>query len=298
MVNTVHEKSYYMERIKSLVNLPTLPIIATEIIRVAREDRLSINQILPIIEKDPPLAMKVLKYANSPFYGLKEKVKSLRHAIVVIGLAQLTQLATAFSVIRVLNDDQSGQVLPWRQFWEHSSATGYMAQLIAEELNIFTTENLYSVGLLHDIGKLILYRVDSRNYYRVFLLSTEKNISSEAAELEIFGFTHAESGSWIAERWELPQGIRDGIRYHHAPEKMDEPRYTDIAAVTSLANRLTNFRISRFGTCATVLKEETEDWKLLQARHFPDSELSYTDFLESMKEKTGTVREMVQLMQL
>ncbi len=296
MPDLVQRMSYYEDRIKNLFNLPTLPIIATELIRVAREDRLSINQILPIIEKDPPLAMKVLKFANSPFYGLREKVKSLHHAIVVIGLAQLTELATAFSLIRALEGETSELTLPWKQFWEHSVATGYMAQLIAEDLSVLTTENLYSIGLLHDIGKLILYRVDPQNYYKAYLLSAEKRIPSEQAEQEIFGFSHAEAGYWISERWELPQGIINGIRFHHAPCQLSELRYRNVVALINLADHLVNFRIARFGTNLLTLKEEgVEGWKIIKERYFPDDDNIYENFLERTREQSPMIQEMAQL---
>lgn len=295
-MHQTERRTYYEDRIRNLVNLPTLPIIATEIIRISREDRLSINQMLPIIEKDPPLAMKVLKFANSPFYGLTEKVQSLRHAIVVIGLAQLTELATAFTIIRAFEKDDES--LPWGQFWEHSSATGFMAQTIAEELGITTTENIYSIGLLHDIGKLILYRVDPRSYREAYLLSARQQITSVAAEEEVFGFSHADAGYWISERWELPQSIRIGIRYHHALDAIAEPHFNTLVAIINLADAFVNFRIARFGTRVTPLNaEQLEGWRFLQQNNPGKDWPDFDTLAERIKEQSPVINEMVRLMQ-
>ena len=114
MIENSQKIEEYHRQVLTLVNLPTLPIIATEIIRATREDRVSVNQILPILEKDPPLAMKVLKMANSAYYGIRERVTSLRHAVVIIGLEQLTGLALSFSVIKSVNNDQEQRKLYWR----------------------------------------------------------------------------------------------------------------------------------------------------------------------------------------
>jgi putative nucleotidyltransferase with HDIG domain len=295
-MNQTERRAYYEERIKNLVNLPTLPIIATEIIRISREDRLSINQMLPIIEKDPPLAMKVLKFANSPYYGLTEKVQSLRHAIVIIGLTQLTELATAFTIIRAFESDDES--LPWRQFWEHSSATGFMAQLIAEELGITTMENIYSIGLLHDIGKLILYRVDPRNYREAYLLSAKKQIAGFMAEEEIFGFNHAEAGYWISEQWDLPQSLRTGIQYHHSLDAIPDTHLNTLVSIINLADAFVNFRIARFGTRVMPLNaEQLEGWRVL-SQHNPNKDWpDFDSFSERIREKSPVINEMVRLMQ-
>jgi HD-like signal output (HDOD) protein len=90
----------YQKKLNEINNLPTLPIIATEIMRITRNDNYSARQIQGIIEKDPPLAMKILKVANSAHYGVKKPVKSLRHAVVIIGMKQLSNIAISFSVLK------------------------------------------------------------------------------------------------------------------------------------------------------------------------------------------------------
>jgi HD-like signal output (HDOD) protein len=165
----------YRQKVFALINLPTLPVIATEILRIIHEDKLSVNQMLPIIERDPPLAMKILKFANSSYYGLQEKVRSLRHAMVVIGMRQLSELSMAFSVLKNFRSRRWSANLPWKSFWEHSAACGHIAQLLVEMLNIRVVNSPYSLGLLHDIGKLVMYRVNSWNILMPTILPLERN---------------------------------------------------------------------------------------------------------------------------
>jgi len=287
----------YRSKVQSLVNLPTLPIIATEIIRIIQEDKLSINQMLPIIEKDPPLALKVLKFANSPFYGLMEKVKSLRHAMVIVGVEQLSQLAMTFSVIRVLQDNGNGEQIPWRLFWEHSSACGYIAQLLHESLGISTITNPYSLGLLHDIGKLAFYKIDPNTYTLIYNYCQEKKIAGYQAESEIAGLTHSEMGMWLAEKWGLPTSISQVIANHHNPAETDDPELTTSAAVIALANQITNSLKLNFGSAETPGQAElSEGWKILKNNHKIREDEQLIQFIDKIQNQQDGIREMVQLL--
>jgi putative nucleotidyltransferase with HDIG domain len=289
-------KSDYQHKVQSLVNLPTLPIIATEIIRITQEDKLSINQILPVIEKDPPLALKVLKFANSPYYGLKENVRSLRHAMVIIGVDQLSQLAMAFSVIRVLHNDNADQQIPWRLYWEHSSATGYIAQLLQENLGIFTMINPYSLGLLHDIGKLILFRIDPENYITAYNLSKKERIPGYAAEAQVFGFSHEEIGKWIAEKWDLPHPIMNSIAFHHKPAESDDVAVQTSAALVNLADKVANLLKMNFGSEETTTDlDQSESWGILKTQFSDVEEDSLAKFVTKVQSQSDHIRDMIQL---
>jgi putative nucleotidyltransferase with HDIG domain len=287
----------YRSKVQSLVNLPTLPIIATEIIRIIQEDKLSINQMLPIIEKDPPLALKVLKFANSPFYGLMEKVKSLRHAMVIVGVEQLGQLAMTFSVIRVLQDDGNGEHIPWRLFWEHSSACGYIAQLLHESLGISTITNPYSLGLLHDIGKLVFYKIDPNTYTMIYNYCQENKIAGYKAEHEVAGLTHPEIGMWLAEKWGLPTSISRVIANHHNPAEMEEAELTTSATVIALADQITNSLNINFGSAEPPGQPElSEGWKILKNNHKIRDDEQLIQFIDKIQNQRDGIREMVQLL--
>ncbi|MCD6441178.1 MAG: HDOD domain-containing protein [Candidatus Marinimicrobia bacterium] len=289
---------YYREQVFSLTNLPTLPIIATEILRSSHEDNLSVNQLLPIIEKDPPLAMKVLKIANSAYYGLKRDVKSLRHAIIVIGMRELSNVAISFSVIKDLSHDIGGYHISWKQFWKHSVACGYVAQLIVDELGISTRSNIYTFGLLHDIGKLALYRIDPEGYIEALEFEKYNKCSSCDAEKEIFGVTHSDVGWWMAEKWKISEEIKSAVGYHHHPEKVSDNELKMYAALTQVADLVCNFRSLNFGSeCDFSIPVEAAGWKILQQEYESLDKVDFESFVSGIEDELKTIKEMVGLLQ-
>jgi len=289
---------YYRDQIFSLTSLPTLPMIATEILRASREDNLSVNQLLPIIEKDPPLAMKVLKIANSAYYGLKKDVKSLRHAIVIIGMRELSNIAVSFSVIKDLSHDVGDDHISWKQFWKHSVACGYVAQLIVEELEISTRSNVYTLGLLHDIGKLVLYRIDPEGYIEAIELKKSRECSSADAEKEVFGVTHSDVGFWIAEKWKMSEDVISAIGYHHHPDKVSEDRFRICTSLVHVADRVCNFRSISFGSeYDSAISQSEEVWKFLQEEFKSLDGVDFESFVSGIEDELKTIKQMVDLLQ-
>jgi len=286
----------YRQKVFALINLPTLPVIATEILRIIHEDKLSVNQMLPIIERDPPLAMKILKFANSSYYGLQEKVRSLRHAMVVIGMRQLSELSMAFSVIKIFDQGDGQRNLPWKSFWEHSAACGHIAQLLVEMLNIRIVNSPYSLGLLHDIGKLVMYRVNSLEYADAYNFAIREKCTSYVAEKEVIGLTHAEVGMWIAERWELPRSLITGIGYHHEPSQVAEPDLALSTALTQLADLVCNFNSIMFGTgYVRSIPRDEEGWAIIKNQCNLMDDLDFEHFVMSIEDEISTINEMIKI---
>jgi len=280
----------YITRIQELKNLPTLPIIATEILRIVREDRLSVNQMLPVIEKDPPLAMKILHIANSAYYGVRREIKSLRNAIVMLGLNEISRIALAFSVIRVLSP-KDGEI-DWRDLWRHSIACGYIAQIIAERVGLGIYDGLYSLGLLHDVGKIILYKVDSDNYLKVF--EEIKNGSGEDCERKYFGLTHEEAGEIVANKWKLPVEFVTVIGHHHNVDGIDDEKLKDIAAIINIADFLTYLIDMNFASTETVESiEMLSGWKWLSAKFDFIRDLASESVKDEVRSNLLRVKELI-----
>lgn len=289
---------YYRDQVFALTSLPTLPMIATEILRASREDNLSVNQLLPIIEKDPPLAMKVLKIANSAYYGLKKDVKSVRHAIVIIGMRELSNIAISFSVIKNLSRDIGDSNISWKQFWKHSVACGYVAQLIVEELEIFTKTNIYTLGLLHDVGKLALYRIDPEAYFESHEFARNSQCSSFEAEQEVFGVTHSDVGMWLAEKWKMSEEVINAIGHHHHPDKVSEYSFRICTSLVQVADRVCNFRSMSFGTeYESSIPQSEEGWKFLQEEFKSLDGVDFERYISGIEDELKTIKEMVDLLQ-
>lgn len=292
-----HSPEYYRDQVYTLTNLPTTPVIATEILKITREDKLSIYQMLPIIKKDPPMALKILKIANSAYYGLREKIESLRQAIVVIGMRELSHLVLSFSVMKLLmsRGDSSGY-FEWKQLWKHSVACGHIAQMIDKYLKLTIPSNPYSLGLLHDIGKLILFRIEPDRYIEAIQLVKKENITASEAETEIFGISHSDVGEWLAERWELPKAIVYAIGYHHKPEQVPDTEYQICTSLVQIADLVCNLTSIQFGTeFVQSIPREEEGWKIIQKKYESFKDLDFERFVLSIDDEIETINKLVEL---
>ncbi len=294
-----HPADFYKEKVFSLTNLPTLPVIATEILRVTREDKMSINQMLPIIEKDPPLAMKVLKIANSAYYGMRSKVKSLGHAVVVIGLQQLSNISISFSVLQNLYDDASSRHISWKKYWHHCIATGYVTQLLYDELGIFSKDNPYTFGLLHDIGKLVSFKIDPEKFSKALALAKLENCSHNEAEMKVIGVSHSSIGQWITEKWGMAEFLINVVAYHHYPEDIEDPKIRTACSIVQVSDIICNNINLDFGIKNDLSDgENCAGWKYLKETQRSLADLDFEEFMEDLQNELDTIQEMVNLIQI
>ncbi|MFH1852275.1 MAG: HDOD domain-containing protein [Candidatus Neomarinimicrobiota bacterium] len=287
---------FYRDQVLSLTRLPTLPAIAAEILKITRDDRMSVRQILPIMEKDPPLALRVMKTANSAYYAVREKVESLGRAVVVIGMQELSYIALSFSVLKILNPDGEAGPINWTKFWEHSVACGHVARVLNKRWRIVNTSSLYAMGLMHDIGKLILFRLDPKLFVQAFALVKSRQLTSIDAERETFGITHQDVGGWIAEKWELPDSLRLAMASHHTPETIEHPDLGGAVSLIRVADILCNYRAFRFGTA--FLNEIPEDdgaIRYFRSRLGEESDLDSLALI--IDEEIDNIKELAKLME-
>ncbi len=297
--STKRSPSSYRDQIYSLSGLPTLPEIATEVMKLTREDRLSASQMVPIIDKDPSLTMKLLKIANSAYYGIGEKVDSLRQAIVVIGMRELGNLAIGFSVIRAFMQGEESKQFYWRRFWEHCAACGHIAEILNGELRLGILSSPYSLGLLHDVGKLVLYRINPSLYEESLDFAKREKCDSIKAELEIFGITHMDAGKWIAEKWKLPEAIQYTIGYHHTPLQIVDSEHSESTALIQLVDTITHLKGMNFDVKTDkLLSKEIEGWKLLQTKYEHLRIMEFKELISGMNDYFEGIKNMVNIIQL
>ncbi|MCF7801467.1 MAG: HDOD domain-containing protein [Candidatus Marinimicrobia bacterium] len=272
----------YRDRIDQLQNLPTVPVIATQLLEIISEDKASVKQLLPIIEKDPSLALKILHVANSAYYGLFKNIDSLRQAVVLIGLTDLYNLVLGFSVIKSFNQQvENSKWVDWNEFWGHSVTAGSIAQLIKTEFRLPMLGNPYALGLLHDIGKLVLFQIARPEYMETLKIQEEQNRSSSDVEMEIMGIDHSLVGSWLAERWQLPESVVETMATHHKATPEDSEYLGIVALITiadHLSHRLEKGFISHF---SDVTDAVTNAWNRL-CIHYPQLAAVDMDILEQL----------------
>jgi putative nucleotidyltransferase with HDIG domain len=201
------------ERIK---DLPTLPIVANNIIQIVQNPRSSALEVGKAISQDQALASKVLRTANSAFYGFPGKITTITHAIVILGFGNVRNIVLTASIFDMFSPKGNGD-FDREGFWEHSLACGVASKLIAKRLGIKNLEEVFIFGLLHDLGKLVLDRYFNEDFTRVVALVREKGILIKDAERTLLGIDHAAVGGMVAEKWGLPPVLVKAIRFHHNP---------------------------------------------------------------------------------
>lgn len=199
-------------RIEKLGDLPTLPHVVQRLAAMIGRPTVSTEEIGSIIEKDQVLAAKVLRLANSPFYGFPSRIGSVPHAVIVLGFNVVKGLTLCASALSIMKDAGMDQL------WRHSLGVAITANFLAARLEIKNPEELFVAGLLHDIGKVVLYvKWPEVGTSIKDTLQVGGDRSLFDVEQDVTGLSHADIGGCLANAWHLPITLREPILYHHNP---------------------------------------------------------------------------------
>lgn len=169
-----------------------------------------------VIEKDPDLASRLLKLGNSAFYGFASRLETVAEAISVIGIQQVQDLIQASSVIEVFEGISASQV-NMESFWKHSLACGIGARCLAIARQLPGAEKFFVAGLLHDLGRLVLFSRAPKRVAEVFALCESRRMLLRDAERTVLGFDHAQVGQELLRGWQYPANLVHAVAFHHAP---------------------------------------------------------------------------------
>ena len=196
--------------------LPTLPGIAVRILEAVQKEDPDLQEIGKIISTDPPLSAEVLKIVNSAFYGLPSKVTTVFHAINLLGINTVKNLALSFSLVKKF-PIQSSVSFDYPVFWKDSLVGALAAKLLAEKIIPQYSEDAFFLGLLHNIGILALIQCMPKQYSLVLSEMENSGLDYHEAEDQILGFTHMAAGQYLVEIWGLPDIFQTAIGSHHHP---------------------------------------------------------------------------------
>lgn len=203
--------------------LPRLPDMSMRLIRVINDPSSSFAEIVDVIRFDQTVTTELLRMANSAYFSLAQKVTSVHEAVRFLGTNKIMQLVMAAHSHALLSPEQHGYGLMPHCLWTHSVGVALASQQLAKRLAIQQPGVLFTIGLLHDVGKIVLNEYVATEYAQIAALVANEQLTFFEAEGRVLGFTHAEVGALVAERWGLPRPIVDGIRYHHEPEAAPTP---------------------------------------------------------------------------
>ncbi len=232
-----HRKEEGKLLILELLDLPTLSTVLNKILKVAGDSRSSASDMAEVISQDQSLTANILKIANSAYFGLSQQVPTVSRAIVVLGFEAVKSIALSAAVITTFSRKRNTESFDRSKFWIHSLACAYLSKQISTMTHLADLETAFVCGLLHDIGKVALDIYFPASYQRTLARMQENNLRLVEAESEILGFTHAEVGMWMTQRWRFPKDIIFSTANHHGVIAEDV-RYKELTATVRLADFL------------------------------------------------------------
>ena len=225
-------------QIERIDTLPTIPSVLKKLLAVIENPKISLTEVGNFIQSDPVLTSRVLKMVNSPIYGFPGRISAVQQALILLGLNVVRGLLLGVSVFEVMQKSMVG-------LWEHSLGCAIAARIIAKKKNIPEPEEISIAGLLHDIGKVVMILRYKEIYEDVIKAAETENLLIMEAEKSIFDITHADSGSWIAKKWNFPQSLVEVIEYHHKPNLSKSlPVQASIVHLADLLTRSVGFGFS------------------------------------------------------
>lgn len=226
--------------------VPALPNVAVKVLKMTEDPMASARDIGNTIAVDVALTSRVLRIANSAYYGMPRSISTVQEAVVILGMQVLRNLALAAASYDMLKREFSAYGLAAGELWRHSITCALAAQIIAKETRAVRSEEAFVAGLLHDIGKVILNVHAASQFQAIMALAELDALPFHEAERAVLGFDHAEVGARLAEKWNLPHALCSAIGGHHdLSQDGDAPQLT---AVVHVANHVCKRNLMGLGS--------------------------------------------------
>jgi HD-like signal output (HDOD) protein len=226
-------KDFLQTFIEKDITLPEIPSIVYELNEVIANPLSTADQMAQVIHKSPSLTALLLKIVNSSFYGLPSPVDRVSLAVTLIGTRELSALALGISIISAFKSIPRS-LLNMKNFLQHSLACGVVCRLLAGQKSMRQTEQMFSAGLLHDMGRLILFIYFPDEMLNVLHEALENSSSLLDMEKKSLGCHHGHIGKYLLSRWRLPLIMENTICFHHEPDESPDPIPAGIVHVADL----------------------------------------------------------------
>jgi len=238
------DRNEVIQKVYSKVDeLPTLPIVLPKILSLMENEATSGMDIADAIASDPIITSKLLKVANSAYYGFQQEISSLKKCIPLLGFNMVRSLALSIGVIKSFPTANKTSSFSRENLWIHSVAVGTLMQEMGKKYRKGKdNEYLFVLGLLHDIGKVVLDQFFHELFEQILEKSLHMNrIDLYAAERQIIGIDHGEVGAILLRRWKFPEKIASTIDVHHKNEVPEEGNPYDVAILRVADNLAMEF---------------------------------------------------------
>jgi|Deesub1362A_J573_1020465.scaffolds.fasta_scaffold00324_31 putative nucleotidyltransferase with HDIG domain len=207
----------FREMILSVEELPSLPSVVQKLMSALQKEEVTAQDLEHIVATDPAISSRILKVANSAFFGRSGRVKTLDQAIVLLGTKLVQALAVSVSILDILHYRQKVLDLPLETYWFHSFAVAWTVHRLTQTVSRGEEDPgvAFMAGLLHDLGKLLLWIYGYEEYRKVLTSLSTGDMEAVEAERRVLGTDHAEVGGELVRWWKLPKEIEVAVRDHH-----------------------------------------------------------------------------------
>ena len=239
--------------------LASFPDIFFRIKEVLEDDAASADRIAKVVSTDLSLSAKLLKLVNSPLYGFPQTIDSISRAVALVGGKELSTLALGISAINYFQDIPP-ELVDMQSFWRHSITCGIFARMLAGTQSGLSPERFFIGGLLHDVGRLILFKKLPYASTEAMLFARENCLPLVEAEMAVMELCHTDISKPLLAAWKFPESLAVMINYHHNPMEYPNPLEP---AIIHVADNLTNAVEIAQGGMYVMPGLDEEAWELL-----------------------------------
>jgi putative nucleotidyltransferase with HDIG domain len=232
-------KQKILEQLENIEKLPTLPEVITRLMEVLQNPDSCANDVAKILADDPAIMSRVLKVSNSSFYGNSQsETDNIHIATVRLGYKMISDIAISTSVFSIFPKDKEQKSLNRHEFWKHCIYMGYISKAIIKISRCkkwdFNLENVTLIGLLHDIGIIVMEEYFNDFFVQILNYAIDKKLPLLSVEKAVLGVQHAEMGAWLAKKWKLDEEFSTCIKFYHTPE-LAPPKYQQLSKLLAAA---------------------------------------------------------------
>ena len=262
----IEEKLKHLLALIDDSEISSIKSIVSELVRLINDPKSSASDLKEVIEKDPLLSAKLLKLANSAYYGFSKEISDIQDAVVCVGFENLKQLAMNQKIRQLFDDDDIIAGYSRALLWKHSVAVALCGKLIYKNIFEEPSGNIYVAGLVHDIGIIIEEQFMMNKFFQILdeVNSSDKNLVD--VEEMVLGYNHTDVGRAVATVWNFPEELAVAVGNHHSSEKMHDEQST-LARILFMADYLchqegigysyeTSGESEAFEVCRARLSEE------------------------------------------
>jgi putative nucleotidyltransferase with HDIG domain len=239
-------RASFQDIISRVHTIPSLPEVVTQVVRMVNDPHSNAKAIGELMSRDAAMAAKILRLVNSVYFSLPENVHSLDQAIAILGFKTVRSVALSISVINLFQQENIG--FNMKAFWMHGCVSACISRLVAEKIKVVDPDLAFIIGLLKDIGLVLMVEYAPEETRAIIAVARECRINLDKASCKVIDTNHAEVGAWLCQEWGLEVEVVDAVRHQF---ELEQSRYQQPVAVSQFSEYLCGLkRIRIAGDCA------------------------------------------------